>query len=104
MEQFTKVPRANSICSKAMLNDEVTVLEDIPNADTCFLTDPYLAGEMGFKFYAGSPLVTYDGFRIGTICVLGMEVRQFSEKEKTILQALGRIVMDEIEIRVKTTV
>jgi GAF domain-containing protein len=101
VEGITSAPRNSSICSKAILTDNVTVLEDISRADACFLVDPLLAGEMGFKFYAGAPLITEDGFRIGTICVLGMEPRKFSSKEENMLKGLSRIVMDTIELRLQ---
>lgn len=98
-EEIRNSPRSSSICSMALLTDEVTILEDIPNTDRPFLSDPLLAGELGFKFYAGAPLITPDGFRIGTICVIGKEPRSFSENEKQMLKSMGRIVMDEIELR-----
>ena len=101
VDNVTSAPRNSSICSKAILTDEVTVLEDISLADACFLVDPLLAAEMGFKFYAGAPIITVDGFRIGTICVLGMEPRKFSVREQQILKLLARIVMDTIELRLE---
>lgn len=99
VEGIRNSPRNSSICAMAVLTDEVTVLENIPDIDPCALLDPLLAGELGYKFYAGAPLVTPDGFRIGTICVIGKHPRTFSEKEKEILKSLGRIVMHEIELR-----
>jgi len=101
IEELRNSPRGTSICSMALLTDDVTVLEDIPSTETHYLTDPLLAGEMGFKFYAGAPLITHDGFRIGTICVIGKESRTFSKNEKEMLKSMGRIVMDEIELRLQ---
>lgn len=101
VEELRNVPRNNSVCSLAVLSDEVTVFEDIPNIDPAVLTDPLLVGEMGFEFYAGAPVITHDGFRIGTICVIGKHKRAFSEKEAKMLQSLAKIVMDQIEMRVR---
>lgn len=92
-------PRGTSLCSLAMLNPDVTVFETLPSADPCFLSNSMLAAELGFKFYAGAPLITHDGFSIGTICVIGYEKRTFSDKERGMLQSLSRIVMDLIELR-----
>jgi len=94
-------PRGSSLCSLAMLNTDVTVFETLPSADPCFLSNSMVAAEMGFQFYAGAPLITYDGFSIGTICVMGYEKRTFSDKEKEMLQNMAKIVMDEIEMRIK---
>jgi hypothetical protein len=94
-------PRGSSLCSLAMLSKDVTVFETLPSADPCLLTNSIFAAELGFKFYAGAPLITHDGFSIGTICVMGYEQRTFSDKEKEMLRNMAKIVMDEIEMRLK---
>jgi len=94
-------PRNTSICSMSVLSDEVLIFEDITKINPETLTDPLIAAELGFKFYAGAPLVTPDGFRIGTICLLGREARTFSEKETSMLKGMAAIVMDEIELRLQ---
>jgi hypothetical protein len=94
-------PRGSSLCSLAMLSKEVTVFETLPCVDPCWLTNSIFAAELGFKFYAGAPLITHDGFSIGTICVMGYEKRTFSDKEKEMLRNMAKIVMDEIEMRLK---
>jgi PAS domain S-box-containing protein len=99
--EIRNTPRNNSVCSLAITSDEVTVFEDIPSINPALLTDPLLVGEMGYKFYAGAPLVTQDGFRIGTVCVIGKDKRTFSAKEAQMLKSLATIVMDEIELRVR---
>ncbi|WP_185960437.1 PAS domain-containing protein [Pedobacter westerhofensis] len=101
VEEIRNSPRSNSICTMALGTDEVMVVEDIPNLSRHLMTDPLLVAEMGFKFHAGAPLITHDGFTIGTICVIGRETRTFSEKETTMLKGLARIVMDEIELRLR---
>ncbi|MCX2480583.1 GAF domain-containing protein [Pedobacter sp. MC2016-15] len=97
-QSFT--PRGSSLCSLAILSKEVTVFETLPCADPCFLSNSMLAAEIGFKFYAGAPLITHDGFCIGTICVMGFEKRKFTDKEKDMLQHMAHIVMDNIEMRI----
>lgn len=101
VEEIRNSPRSNSICAMALGTGEVTVVEDIPNLNQQLMTDPLLVAEMGFKFYAGAPLITHDGFTIGTICVIGRETRSFSAKETEMLKGLARIVMDEIELRLR---
>jgi len=101
VEGHTHTPRGNSLCSTALLTNKVTVFEDIPKMDPCLLINPALVAELGFNFYAGAPITTPDGFRIGVICVIGNEKRSFSEKDKELLQALAQIVMDGIETRYK---
>jgi len=94
-------PRGSSLCSLAMLSKDVTVFENLPCTDPCLLTNSVMAAELGFKFYAGAPLITHDDFSIGTICVMGYEKRTFSDKDKEMLQNIAKIVMDEIEMRLR---
>lgn len=90
--------RGVSLCSLAVLKSEVTVFENAPE-EPCLLVNPNVAGKFGLKFYAGAPLTTHDGFRIGTLCVIDKTPRNFTEEDELILAGLAKIVMDEIELR-----
>ncbi len=90
--------RGISLCSLAILKPEVTVFENAPE-EPCLLINPNVAGEFGLKFYAGAPLTTHDGLRIGTLCVIDKTPRKFSKADELILEGLAKIVMDEIELR-----
>ncbi|RYY71130.1 MAG: GAF domain-containing protein [Chitinophagaceae bacterium] len=98
MGNTSKTSRGVSLCSLAVLSEELTVFEDAPQ-EPCLLANPLVAGDFGLKFYAGAPLVTMDGFLIGTMCIVDKKTRTFSEKDRGILKGLAAIVMDEIELR-----
>lgn len=91
-------PRKTSICSLTILQQEITVFKDAA-IEPCLLSNPWVAGEFGLKFYAGAPLTTPEGLRIGTICLLDVKPREFSEKDKSILEKMAKIVIDVAEIR-----
>lgn len=93
--------RGESLCSLAVMQKEPTVFEDAEN-EPCLLANPLVAGSFGLKFYAGAPLVTSDGFNIGTFCIIDKKTKKFSEKEKEMLRDLAAVVMDEIEIRISS--
>ncbi len=92
--------RGLSLCSLAVLKDEVTVFEDAVH-EPCLLANPLVSGAFGLKFYAGAPLITHDGFLIGTMCIVDKVARNFSEADRNILAGLAKIVMDEIELRLQ---
>jgi len=98
MGQAKVTSRGVSLCSLAVLKQEVTVFENAPE-EPCLLTNPNVAGSFGLKFYAGAPLITHDGFRIGTLCVIDKTPRLFTKDDELILEGLAKIVMDEIELR-----
>ena len=56
-------------------------------------------GTLGLKFYAAAPLITKEGYNLGTFCVIDRKQRYLTESQKEILQRLARIVMDEMELR-----
>lgn len=95
---FQEVERHQTLCSWAILSNEVyhvanTKLDE-RTADNTFVND-----ECGFRFYAGSPLITPDGFPLGTLCILDTSPREMSLDEKELLKDLSKVVMSELEIR-----
>ncbi|MES3016405.1 MAG: ATP-binding protein [Bacteroidota bacterium] len=93
--------RGVSLCSLAVLKQEVTVFENA-GEEPCLLANPNVTGSFGLKFYAGAPLTTHDGFRIGTLCVIDKEIRSFGERDRGILEGMAKVVMDEIELRLSS--
>jgi diguanylate cyclase (GGDEF)-like protein len=73
----------------------------VPDAtkDERFCDNPHVTAEGGVRFYAGVPLTTLDGHRIGTICAIDSRPREFSSREVDILQQLAQVVMAELELR-----
>lgn len=98
MEDTTKVARGTSLCSLAILDENVTVFEDAVK-EPCLLTNPLITGEFGLRFYAGAPITTSDGYAIGTVCIVDKEPRPFSEEEKAMLKNFAQIAMNELETR-----
>ncbi|WP_316738555.1 ATP-binding protein [Pedobacter aquatilis] len=90
--------RGKSLCALAVLDPLVTVYEDALK-EPCLAANPNVAGAFGLRFYAGAPLVTSDGFLIGTFCVIDRQAREFSVLEREMLEKLAQAVMDLIELR-----
>ena len=98
MGDAKEIARGVSLCSLAILKDEVTVFEDTKN-DPCLYANPLVAGSFGLRFYAAAPLVTPDGYAIGAVCVAGKEPQEFSLADQDILKNFASMVMEEIETR-----
>ncbi|CAD7797772.1 Sensor histidine kinase WalK [Chryseobacterium aquaeductus] len=90
--------RGKSLCALAVLDKEVTVFEDALK-EPCLMTNPNVIGDFGLRFYAGAPLITHDGFLIGTLCIIDQKTREFSTAERKILEGLAKAAMDQIELR-----
>lgn len=57
------------------------------------------AGDLGFGFYAGLPLRTADGHRLGTLALVDSEPRTIAETEMDSLKLLASVVIDMLELR-----
>lgn len=98
MEGIKSNSRGISLCTLAILNDGVTVFEDALN-EKCLLNNPLVAGKFGLRFYAGTPLVTKEGYNIGTVCIIDKESRNFPVHKQQLLQRFATMVMHEIYLK-----
>ncbi|MFO0553711.1 MAG: ATP-binding protein [Polyangiaceae bacterium] len=89
-------PRNGSFCGQTILSNEVFVVPDAA-ADPRFTKNPLVVGPPHARFYAGCPIRTRRGHRIGTLCVLDSEQRSWTEDDEKLLVDLARLVEDEVE-------
>lgn len=80
----TGINREDSMCSIAILNDGLTVFEDLAT-EPCALVNPFAAQQMQLAFYVGLPLRAPGGMAIGTLCVLDRRPRRLAEAERALV-------------------
>lgn len=97
--ELSETGRDISFCDHAIRQDGVMVVRD-PQKDPRFQHNPLVTGAPGIRFYAGAPLETPNGYKLGTLCVIDTAPRtEFSAEAEAVLTELAALVMDVLEVR-----
>ncbi len=87
-----------SFCAHAILQPGPTVVRDTLD-DERFKDNPLVLSAPYIRFYAGAPLVSTEGFKLGTLCVLDNVPRMLFPDQMTALQMLSDQVMTLLDMR-----
>ena len=96
--EAAETPRSVAFCSHTIRGDAPFIVEDA-SRDERFADNPLVVDNPHIRFYAGVPLVVPSGHRIGTLCVIDQVPRRLSQEQLGMLQALGRQVVSQMELR-----
>ncbi|MDB5280643.1 MAG: histidine kinase [Ferruginibacter sp.] len=96
-----ETPRELSFCNYTIIDpDKVLVVPDL-RVDERFYQNPLVTGEPNAVFYAGAPLITPDGFVLGSICVLDGKINNLTDEQFDALKGLAQQVVTRLELQKK---
>ena len=93
----SEIPREHSLCSQTLQHRGLLLIEDATK-DRRFATNPLVA-HAGIRFYAGAPLLTPEGYALGTLCVMDTVPRALPDGHKNALLALADLVAAQLAAR-----
>lgn len=93
-----ETPREFAFCAHAINGDE---LFEIPNAleDERFVDNPLVTGDLNIRSYAGQPLRSSDGYKIGTFCVINRTPKVLTPEQQEMLALLTKQAERYLELR-----
>jgi PAS domain S-box-containing protein len=90
--------RAISFCGHALLAKDVFVVPDTKK-DKRFADNPMVIGKPFIRFYAGVPIMSAGGERVGVFCIKDTKPRKFSKDNEEILKTLSSWAELEVNSR-----
>jgi adenylate cyclase len=95
-----EAPRATTVCATTICGTDVFVVPDMTQ-DARFRQGPMATRAPPYRFYCGMPLITDDGYALGTLCVIDFEPRQLTFDQIESMRRLSRQVLTQLELRRK---
>ncbi|MBC3880230.1 PAS domain S-box protein [Undibacterium sp. LX40W] len=83
--------RESSFCSHAILEDRIFIVEDT-HLDYRFRENRLVTSSPYIRFYAGVPIHSFNGFLIGTLCIIDDKPRSMSSSDIETLHELACLV------------
>jgi CheY-like chemotaxis protein/putative methionine-R-sulfoxide reductase with GAF domain len=95
--EIDPLERESTMCSHAIVQDDVMVVEDI-REDERFKHNDALE-RLDIRSYVGAPLRTPDESAIGSFCLTDDETRSYSDEDIEYIRLLADEAMEQLELR-----
>ncbi len=87
-----------SFCGHTILQTDPLVIDDLAE-DERFVDSPLVVGGPQIRFYAGAPLLTENGYAVGTLCAMDTVPHTLDVDQREALSALARQLVAQLELR-----
>jgi GAF domain-containing protein len=95
---LSETSREVSFCAYAIAQPDLFIVPDA-TLHPRLAANPLVTTDPKIRFYAGAPLITPDGYALGTLCVIDKVPRQLRPDQKQALRILARHVVSQLELR-----
>jgi GAF domain-containing protein len=90
--------REESFCNHTIKQDDILMVPD-SELDSRFVNSQLVVQEPHIRFYAGIPLETYDGYKVGSLCVIDQKPKKLTSVQQDSLRLLSKQVISNMELR-----
>ncbi|MFY7696509.1 MAG: EAL domain-containing protein [Cyanobium sp.] len=90
-----QTPRSISFCAHTILQQTPLIIEDAC-ADPRFAENPLVIGEPGIRFYAGFPLISPNGFALGSLCAISLQPHRLNPQQMDGLHRLASLSVSHL--------
>ena len=97
---ITETTRESSFCQYTIQGNDILEIHDA-TLDERFHNSPLVTSAPSIRFYAGMPLISSKGYKLGALCVLDTVPRQLNEEQLFALEVLAKQVIKLIETRLQ---
>ncbi len=94
-------PREQTFCDTAVQTVGANGVFEVADTinDARFANNALVTGSPHIRFYAGAPLLTPEGYALGTLCAFDTVPRSLTTGQREALRLLARQVMTHLELR-----
>ena len=101
--EVSETPREISFCTHTLLEEGAMIIEDA-RQDERFAANPVVTGDMQIVFYAGTPIISTNGHKLGTVCVIDHKKRTFSDEQLAALKIIAKQVTHLLDLRLQNKI
>ena len=101
--EVSETPREISFCTHTLLEEGAMIIEDA-RQDERFAANPVVTGDMQIIFYAGTPIISTNGHKLGTVCVIDHKKRTFSDEQLAALKIIAKQVTHLLDLRLQNKI
>ncbi|NQZ77343.1 MAG: ATP-binding protein [Ekhidna sp.] len=94
-----ETPREHSFCSHAIAGEEDIMVVQDARMDERFRDNPLVVDNPNIVFYAGVPLVSPEGYALGTMCVIDRKTRELDIQQEKALKSIANQVTNLLVMR-----
>jgi signal transduction histidine kinase len=98
--EATETSRDVAFCAHTILESNGLLIVQNALEDERFYDNPFVISDPNICFYAGTALVTHDGFPLGSLCIIDRIPRKLDAKQIDALRRLGNQVLTQMELRI----